>query len=153
MLGYLRSRGAPDPEDVLGEVFLQVVRSLDRFAGGEPEFRTFVLSIAHRRLVDDLRGRTRRPAQPLPAEGLPEGLRVGDVEAEAMETVQTDRVLGLIRTLSPDQRDVLLLRLVADLTIEEVAVVIGKRPGAVKALQRRGLARLKKKLSKEGVPL
>ncbi|MGH2756172.1 MAG: hypothetical protein ACRDI3_00105 [Actinomycetota bacterium] len=47
----------------------------------------------------------------------------------------------------------LLLRILGDLSIEEVARVAGKTPGAVKALQRRGLASIKKDISKEAVSL
>jgi RNA polymerase sigma-70 factor (ECF subfamily) len=61
------------------------------------------------------------------------------------------RVLG---ALSEDQRTVLLLRIVGDLSIEDVAKALGKRPGAVKALQRRGLAAVKRELGRRrGVPL
>ena len=59
----------------------------------------------------------------------------------------------MIARLSPDQQSVVLLRVIADLTVEQVARVIGKRPGAVKALQRRGLAALEREISKEGVTL
>lgn len=64
-----------------------------------------------------------------------------------------ERVRRIIEQLAPDQRDVLLLRVLGELTVEEVATVIGKSPGAVKALQRRGLAAVKLMLSKEGVTL
>lgn len=46
-----------------------------------------------------------------------------------------------------------MLRVFGDLTIEEVARVVGKRPGAVKALQRRGIARILREFSRKGVPL
>ena len=65
--GYLRAHGAAEPEDLAGEVFLQVVRGLDRFSGAERDFRAWVFTIAHRRLVDDApprragRRRRRRP--------------------------------------------------------------------------------------------
>src|SRR3954471_20934012 len=62
--GYLRAHGASEPEDVAGEVFLQVVRGLERFEGGEAAFRAWVFTIAHRRCVDDLRRGARRPVQP-----------------------------------------------------------------------------------------
>ena len=47
----------------------------------------------------------------------------------------------------------LTLRIVGDLTVEQVADVVGKKPGAVKALQRRGLATLRRIMQVEGVPL
>jgi RNA polymerase sigma-70 factor (ECF subfamily) len=61
-------------------------------------------------------------------------------------------VLRIMQELSPDQRDVLLLRMLADLTIEEVARILDKRVGAVKALQRRGLANLRKRISRGRTP-
>lgn len=69
-----------------------------------------------------------------------------EVAAEALANVATDDVRRLLDGLSPDQREVLLLRLVGGLTIEAIARAVGKREGAVKALQRRGLAALKRGL-------
>ena len=77
----------------------------------------------------------------------------GDVEAEALDRLGEERVRRLLATLSPDQQDVLLLRLVADLTVDEIATALGKRPGAVKALQRRALATLRREIGRKGVPL
>ena len=57
----------------------------------------------------------------------------------------------LLGTLSPDQRDVLLLRIIGDLSVDRVAEVLGKTPGAVKALQHRGLTQLRKTVVEEGV--
>ncbi len=65
----------------------------------------------------------------------------------------TERVVEFCGRLVPDQRDVLLLRLVAGMTVDEVAEVLGRSRGAVKALQRRGLGALHKIISGEGVPL
>jgi RNA polymerase sigma factor (sigma-70 family) len=61
VLGYLRTRGAADAEDLMGEVFLQVVRDLNTFEGGERDFRAWVFTITHHRLLDDVRRRARRP--------------------------------------------------------------------------------------------
>jgi RNA polymerase sigma factor (sigma-70 family) len=151
--GYLRARGAAEPEDVAGEVFLQVVRDLKTFQGGEQDFRSWVFTIAHHRMLDSARRRRRRPLEPVPDEVIHEHsshTSTAGAEDAALATVSAQRVRGLIGELSPDQQDVLLLRLVADLTVEEVARIVGKRPGAVKALQRRGLAALKKKLEAAG---
>jgi RNA polymerase sigma-70 factor (ECF subfamily) len=59
----------------------------------------------------------------------------------------------VLSVLSPEQRSVLLLRVIGDLSIEDVAKAVGKRTGAVKALQRRGLAAVKRELGRKGVPL
>jgi len=141
--GYLRAHGAAEPDDLAGEVFLQVVRNLPGFAGGEGAFRGWVYTIAHRRLVDDLRRRGRRPVAPTDAAAL-EGLAGagGDVEEDAGSRLEDASVRAALDELPTDQRAVLLLRILADLTVEEVARTLGKRPGAVKALQRRALRRV-----------
>ena len=77
----------------------------------------------------------------------------GDVEREALDSLGEQWVLEASATLSPDQRTVLLLRVVADLTAEQVAEITGKRVGAVRALQRRGLDALRRKLVRKGVQL
>lgn len=74
-------------------------------------------------------------------------------EHEVLQRLATERVERLCRRLGPEHRDVLLLRLVAGATVEEVALALGKTAGAVKALQRRGLLSLRAVLEREGVPL
>ena len=152
VLGYLRARRAHEPEDLTGEVFLQVVRDLPRFRGGESEFRAWVFVIAHHRLIDEGRRRARRPVDLEPdAPADPSG--ADDVETRVIESTVAQAVRAIIDRLPPDQRDVLLLRVLGDLTVEHVARAVDKSPGAVKALQRRGLATIKRMLAEEAVPL
>ena len=152
ILGYLRGLGAAEPDDLTGEVFVQVVRDLHRFHGDERAFRAWVLTIAHHRFLDHCRRASRRPVDPV-AE-VPEPVRgVGDAEQDALDELAGERVRELLARLSHDQRAVLLLRVVGGLTVEQVAAAIGKRPGAIKALQRRGLAAVERRLVREGVPL
>jgi RNA polymerase sigma-70 factor (ECF subfamily) len=150
VLGYLRARRAREPEDLLGEVFLQVVRDLPRFSGSEPEFRAWVFVIAHHRLIDEGRRTARRPID-LESDG-PDVPSPDDLETQVLEASATARVRRMIERLPPDQRDVLFLRVFGDLTAEQVAQTIGKSRGAVKALQRRGLVTIKQALQEEGVP-
>jgi RNA polymerase sigma-70 factor (ECF subfamily) len=151
--GYLRARGAVEPDDLLGEIFLQLVRDLGRFEGHEREFRTWVFTIVHHRLLDDRRRRSRRPVEASPDEVLEAFGELGDVEDEAIAGLTAARVRQLVGRLSPDQQDVLLLRLFGDLATNDVAAIVGKRPGAVKALLRRGLASLRREMSREGVSI
>ncbi|MEX1265024.1 MAG: RNA polymerase sigma factor [Actinomycetota bacterium] len=149
--GFVRARGATEPDDLLGEVFLQVVRDLPSFDGDEDDFRSWVFTIAHHRLLDDVRQRARRPVQLMAPEDMGEALGLGDTEQEALGSLGSRRIRELIARLPPDQQDVLLLRLVADLAIDEVARIVGKRPGAVKALQFRGLVNLRREILRQGV--
>ena len=151
--GYLRARGAPEPDDLTGEVFLQVVRDLGSFSGGRREFHAWVFTIAHHRLLDDVRRSQRRPLEPAADDVLEDHLPASDAEEDALRSLEAHRVKALVGKLSPDQRTVLLLRILGDLSIEEVARAAGKTPGAVKALQRRGLAAIRREISKEEVSL
>jgi RNA polymerase sigma factor (sigma-70 family) len=153
VLGYLRVQGASDPEDLTNEVFLGVFQRIGTFAGGEEKFRPWVFTIAHSRLIDDRRRASRRPV--LADEGHVAAVDRpgGDAEQDAIERLSSQRVQALCEGLVADQRDVLLLRLMAGLTVEAIAESLGKSEGAVKALQRRGLANLRKLLESNPVTL
>ncbi|MFN2539325.1 MAG: RNA polymerase sigma factor [Mycobacteriales bacterium] len=139
---YLRVRGASEPEDLTSEVFLTVFPKLAALQGGASGLRTFTFSVAHARLVDDLRRRGRRePTLPYAAESDPRTSLSS--EDEALALVQSERVRDLLATLPDDQRDVLVMRILGDLTVDQVAAALGRSSGAVKQLQRRGLLRLR----------
>ena len=149
--GYLRGRGVGDPDGVANEVFVRAFRTLHTFQGDGERFRSWLFAIAHNAAIDDARRRRRRVVE-VPLDAAPEAAG-GDVEADVLDRLAQERVRALLARLSPDQRDVLLLRIVADLSVEETARVLGKGHEAVKGLQRRGLAALRRALSsEEGVP-
>lgn len=149
VVGYLRAQGAWDPEDLSSEVFLAVFNGLPGFRGGDTEFRSWLFCIAHRRVIDDRRQRSRRVVN-APQDHRSAGpVSDCDVETQTINVLEAERVARLCEQLSTDQRDVILLRLVADLTLEETAHTLGKTTGAVKALQHRGLQALKKVLIQE----
>jgi RNA polymerase sigma-70 factor (ECF subfamily) len=128
---YLRANCRTDSEDVLSEVFLRVARGLDKFSGDDDALRRWVFSIAHNCLIDELRRRSRRRA--------PAGAMV-------ITTAPPDPIdpslLDALRRLTPDQREVVTLRFIADLSLEEVARITSREIGAVKSLQHRALNNL-----------
>lgn len=150
---YLWLNGAADPEGLTNEVFLGVFMGLVSFAGGEPQFRSWVFTIAHRRLVDDRRHLGRRPVSAGYENGALDEVPGGDTEDDAMVGLALDRVRDVLGCLTPDQRRVLLLRLVADLTVDQVAEATGKSVAAVKSLQRKGLDGLRRRLDAQKVTL
>lgn len=152
VMSYLRLQGAHDAEDLTSEVFLGAFRGIGSFEGDEGRFRSWLFTIAHRRLTDERRRDGIRP-QWADLGGFVPDRAGGDVEGDAWRRLDEKRVRDLCDGLAPTQRDVLLLRLVADLTVEQVAEALGKTVGAVKQLQRRGLAALRSLLDREGVPL
>jgi len=150
VVGYLRARGVRDPDGVANDVFVRAFRNIHTFQGDDERFRSWVFSIAHNAAIDDSRRRRRRVVETDLASA-PEAVG-GDVEFDVLARLAEERVRVLLERISPDQSEVLLLRIVADLSVEETAAVVGKSYEAVKALQRRGLAALRRQLSGEGVP-
>ena len=149
--GYLRGRGAGEPEDLTSEVFLTVFSRLGTVTGGAAGLRTLVFSVAHARLVDDLRRRSRR-GDAVPYEDWQDDRTTSSTEDEAVDRIRTAEVRALLGELPADQRDVLLLRIVADLSLEQTAEAIGRSAGAVKQLQRRGLLALRERIQ-DGLPV
>src|SRR5579859_4071730 len=134
VLAYLRSQRVPDPDDVLGEVFVQIARDVHRLSGDDLAVRRWVFTVARHRVIDDARRRARRPD--MVAEAVPDGPAA--THAEPMDAV----LVAALGELTTDQREVLVLRFVADLPLEAVALITDRTVGAVKALQHRGLAQL-----------
>lgn len=152
LLGYLTAQRAPHSEDLVSETFLQVVRDLSSFAGSEANFRSWVFTIAHHRLVDARRFVARRPSEPAETHTLESRLPVIHIEEEVLEAVTTEELTQLLDILTEDQRNVLFLRVVGGLTLPEVANVLGKQHESVRALQKRALATLRKELSERPYP-
>ncbi len=146
LIGYLRAQHLPDAEDVAGEVLLEVVRDIERFEGSRERFRSWVLAIAHHRLLDARRRAKRRPADPTPHEELDTPPATDDPEADALAALGFGELEPALATLTHDQRSVLLLRVIGDLPIAEVSRITGRRPGAVKQLQHRATAALRRQL-------
>ena len=144
---YLRGAGVEDPDGTANDVFLRVFGNIGGFEGTEARFRSWVFAIAHNLVIDDRRRRSRRPQQTVLDGDV--GPPAADAEELTLLSLGDERVRRLLAGLAPDQRDVVLLRIVADLSIEDTAAALGKRPGAVKSLQHRALAALRRRLEQD----
>ncbi len=150
VLRYLSVREPAEAEDLASEVWLDVAQGIGRFRGDEDGFRAWVFTIARRRLLDLRRRASVRRGKPAPLD-LGGDRGTGDVEGEAMASLGSDEAIALIASLPSDQYDVVLLRIIGDLSVADVARILGKRPGAVRALQHRALKRLARIISREAV--
>lgn len=145
---FAAARGVEDAEGIANEVFLRVFGHVNRFDGDSGAFRSWIFAIARNQVVDAYRAQSRRP--PTVSIEVPE-TPVEGAESQAMASLGAERVKALLSVLSADQRDVILLRMIADLSLRQVAIVIDKPVTAVKALQRRALRRLQSELMAEVV--
>jgi RNA polymerase sigma factor (sigma-70 family) len=147
VLGFLRGRGATDPEDILGEVFVEIARRIHRFEGDRRGFRAWVFTITRAQLVDDIRRRVRRREHPvgihLPSHwGHSEGH-----EDEVVALLGLEEILGVLGQLTEDQREVLLLRTVGEMTAPEAAMVSCRSVAATEQLYHRALKNLRRILA------
>lgn len=152
VFGYLRAKGVDDAEAVTSDVFLSVFSQLARLHGGAAGLRKLTFSIAHARMVDEHRASSRRPAT-VAFDAQVDTRLVASAEDDAHAHLSTERVLGILAMLPTDQREVLSLRIVADLSVEQVAEIIGRSSGAVKQLQRRALVAVRQALADRRVTL
>lgn len=149
VLGYLRSQAAAGAEELSGQLFLRVVRTLHAFDGDEAAFRFWIITLTHRLVVAARRGHgvPRDESQPL---SLDPGLAATSVEPKPLDGLSADDLVALLGILPDEQRDVLLLRLLGDLTVSEVGQAVGKRAAAVRALLRLALRNLQQALEGSG---
>jgi RNA polymerase sigma-70 factor (ECF subfamily) len=159
LVSYLRGRAGDHGEDLASETWLAVARALPTFSGDEAAFRSWVFTIAHRRVIDHHRTSARRPRTR--SLSLTEGDGPdGPVEPAGRDDPAEDVVAALagdeavrriVSLLPPDQAEIVLLRVVAGLPVDEVATITGRRPGTVRVLQHRALRRLAERLGALGV--
>ncbi|MGH3317861.1 MAG: RNA polymerase sigma factor [Nocardioidaceae bacterium] len=142
LLRYLRTVGGPLADDVAAETWLSVVRGLKRFRGDRAGWQSWVFTIARARLVDAQR-RADRSAQPVDTDlVLRDRPGPSDVSGSVDEMFSTEAALALIGQLPRQQAEVVLLRHVAGLDVAHTARVLGRRAGAVRVADHRGLRRL-----------
>lgn len=138
---------AATAEDLTSEVFVRLVEKIDRFTYRGRPLLAWLYTIA-RNLVTDYHRRTGR----FPSFSLDERL-AADIDAPeeiAEQRLAQHRLAVAIADLTEDQRQVILLKFVEGLDNKTVARVLGKSVGAVKALQHRALAALRRILEQNG---
>jgi len=147
LVRYLAGRAGDEAEDLASEVWLEASRRLADFQGGAQDFRRFLFAVAHRRSIDRLRRQGRRRTEPTVATALEAVASDATVEELVLDRISAEEATALISALLPDdQAEVVLLRVVAGLSVAEVAEVVGRRPAAVSVIQHRALRRLARSL-------
>ncbi|WP_432827682.1 RNA polymerase sigma factor ShbA [Dactylosporangium sp. CA-092794] len=130
-------------DDVAQEVCLALLRALPRYRDQGRPFSAFVYAIAAHKVTDAQRAAVRDPAT-APVERLAE---ISDAapgpEQQAVRTDLARRLSGLLGRLPEQQREIVVLRVAAGLTAEEVGVIVGLTAAAVRVAQSRALARLR----------
>ena len=150
--GYARSKGVRDADDLVGDVFAAAAERVGRFDGDEGRLRSWLFTIAHHRLADDLRRSRRRNTDVAPPTDLADVVHSVDSTDDAASRLDADGALAMLHWVTEEQREVLTLRILGELSIAETAEIVGKPPGAVKALQHRAIARIQRRLAEDPYP-
>ena len=136
-------------EDLTAGVFVEAIQAATRFSGSLAALRSWIFRIARNDLIDYWRHARRVQSEAIDDvddADLARAVPMDDPADTAISSVDRSRLLATVRRLSPEQRQVVLLRLSGDLSSSEIARVMGKSEGAIKALQYRALAVLRKAL-------
>lgn len=133
VLGFFRGHGMREAEDLTGDVFVSVTEHLARFRGRDAALRRWVFTVAHHRMVDEFRRAGRSILTPAISDSCGSDDHVDPLDADLVRAISE---------LTDEQREVIVLRFVADLPLRDVARITGRRTGAVKMAQARGLAAL-----------
>jgi RNA polymerase sigma-70 factor, ECF subfamily len=140
LLRFLSALNCDDPDDVASETWLQVVRDLPSFSGGEEDFRRWLFTVGRHRAIDHIRARQRRPSIPVPQ--LPTVADDDLVEDQVLHAMSARKAVRLLAALPADQAEAVALRVLAGLDTSAVAEILNKSPGAVRVALHRGLRSL-----------
>ena len=132
-----------EAEDMTQQVFVKAYKSISSYRWRGVPFSAWLFRIAHNLVVDFFRKESKRPTVPLE-----ESLVASDdnVQQVVERRLDVERVMAATRQLTAAQREVISLRFAGGLAIAEVARVMGKKEGAVKALQHSAIAALRRVL-------
>jgi len=133
-----------EAEDMTQQVFLSALRNISSFKWKGTPFAAWLYRIAHNQVVDHLRKKTKQAAAPLEASLLKSD---NDPQLVAEQSLDIEQLSIATRRLTEAQREVVSLRFSGGLSIGEVAKIMGKSQGAVKALQHSAILALRKILS------
>lgn len=137
-------------EDLTGDVFMRMLTALPHYQPSQTPFRAWLYRIARNRLVDHYRQASKRAPVPLSqAEAHQDHME--DLGLLTDQKMTTERMLAALSKLETTQREVVALRFLSGLSLQEVAETLEKSENAVKALQHRGLAALRQALAHEQV--
>jgi RNA polymerase sigma-70 factor (ECF subfamily) len=133
-----------EAEDITQQVFLNAIKAISSFRWRGIPFSAWLFRIAHNQVVDYLRRKTKRPTMPLD-----ESLVASDYDTQliAGRKLDIERLYSAAGKLTPAQQEVISLRFAGELPIAQVAKIMGKSEGAVKALQHSAIVALRKTLS------
>ncbi len=141
---WLRLDDRPLAEDLTGDVFMRMLDALPHYRAYGVPFRAWLYRIAHNLAIDYFRKMNHQRTVPIE---VVDEQRAGDDPSAAIEqALLTEQVQVVLTQLEATQREVVTLRFLLGLSLQETAQALDKSEAAIKALQHRGLSALRRAL-------
>lgn len=135
-----RVRDRAEAQDLTAHVFHQALANLEKFKWRGAPFVTWLYRIAANAIADQARRKLREAGNPI--EATTENTMSKDLEIVERRA----RIFREVEQLPEDQRKVIVLRFADEMSIREIATILGRTEGAIKQLQFRGLESLRNRL-------
>lgn len=138
---YYKVGNLAESQDLTGQTFLKAFENIDSYEMRDVAFSSWLYRIAHNLVVDFFRRESKRESVPIdeqPPTPSPRGNPVETVLAD----LESERLYRAMRKLTHNQREVLVLKFIDNLSNAQVAEIMGISVGAVKSTQKRGLLSL-----------
>jgi len=140
---YHRVGQAEQAEDLTGQVFMRMLEAIRSGQGWRTSFSGWLYRIAHNLVIDHYRRRGR--ASFVDIDEAPPIVATEDEPARRVQaTLDQEDLRAALNQLTEEQAQVITLRFLEDLSIAEVAAIMGKNEGAIKALQYRAILALRR---------
>jgi RNA polymerase sigma-70 factor (ECF subfamily) len=146
VLRFLRATGAHSPDDTASDVWMDVGRSLHRFTGDGRAFQRWLFTIAHRRNIDEARRRTRRKESSI---RIDEHRTIASIGGPGIDPDPLEQAISLVSSLPAQMAEAVMLRIVHDLSVEDVSAIMEISDVNVRVLTHRGLTKLRAQMRHE----
>lgn len=137
---FARRIGSTDPDNIVGETMLNIVRDIDSFNGSTGDIRPWAFRITRHRVIDAARRQKRRPDEVVLNENVHDAISYIDPTGN----IDMTQLAHALEQLTMEQRETLWLRYALDFSLETTAEIMGTTPDAVASMAYRALSRLRR---------
>lgn len=143
---YYKVGNFADSQDLTGQAFLKAFENIDSFEVRDVAFSSWLYRISHNLVVDYFRRESKRESVPIDEQPQMPSNRGNPVD-QVMADLDSERLYKALHKLTHNQREVIVLKFIDNLSNSQVAEIMGISVGAVKSTQKRGLLSLNRVLS------
>jgi len=143
---YLKVGNSAEAEDMTQQVFIKALKSIASYKWKDVPFSAWLFRIAHNHVIDYYRRQSKRQTAPLEDYM---AIDSSNTQKEVEDKEEVAKLISASKKLTKLQQQVIAMRFIGELPIAEVARIMGKTQGAIKALQHSAVANLRKILTEE----